>query len=78
MSDVLARIFLFVMIFAVYAVIFAAVGFLAAVPVYFLWNWLMPDLFHLQEITFMQAWGISWFTSILFKSTPATESPNNV
>ena len=26
--------------------------------IYYLWNWLMPDLIMAKEITFIQAWGM--------------------
>lgn len=34
-----------------------------------LWNWLCPDLFGLPEISFLQAWGLTTLTTILFKSS---------
>ena len=37
-------------------------------PVLWLWNWLMPVVFRLPEITFWQALGISLLSSLLFKS----------
>lgn len=40
---------------------------LISIPVMLLWDWLMPILFGLKEITLFQAWGISCFSSILFK-----------
>lgn len=46
-------------------------SFLSAIPTYFLWNWLCPQLFHLPIITFFQAWGIGWLCMILFKSNGA-------
>ncbi|MBI5077109.1 hypothetical protein HZB94_01890 [Candidatus Falkowbacteria bacterium] len=58
---IVAGIFFLVMMF-----IF---GLITAVPVYFLWNWLMPALFNIKTITFLQAWGISFLASILFKSS---------
>jgi len=43
---------------------------ISIVCVYYLWNWLMPDLIMAKEITFIQAWGIRtlvqfcvWFRS---------------
>lgn len=33
-----------------------------------LWNWLMPDIFGLVEITYWQAVGLCFLTSMLFKS----------
>lgn len=38
-----------------------------AIPIYLLWNWLMPEIFVLRAITFSQAWGIAWLTMLLFK-----------
>ena len=32
-----------------------------------LWNWLMPDIFGLKQITYWQAWGLIILSSILFK-----------
>ena len=37
-------------------------------PIYWLWNWLMPELFGLQAITFWQALGVALLSSCLFKS----------
>lgn len=48
--------------------LFAFVSVLGAIPTYFLWNWLAPEVFALNRITFAQAWGLVWLTSILFKS----------
>ena len=39
-----------------------------SLPVFFLWNWLMPDIFRLSTITFWQSIGISLLSSILFKT----------
>ena len=49
-------------------------GLLTALPVYLLWNWLMPELFHLPIITFWQALGIAVLSSILFKSSSSKSS----
>ena len=50
-------------------IIFAVVSIVAAIPPYFLWNWLMPAIFGLTTITFWQAWGLSFLSSILFKNS---------
>jgi hypothetical protein len=42
---------------------------IAAIPMYILWNWLMPELFGLKVVTFWQAWGMVFLTSILFKNS---------
>ena len=31
-----------------------------------LWNWLMPDIFGLKEITWIQALGLNFLTGLLF------------
>ena len=40
---------------------------LMALPVMWLWNWLMPTLFGLIEITYFPAMGIVLLSDILFK-----------
>lgn len=37
-------------------------------PVYLLWNWLMPLIFGLKTLTFFQSWGIMFLSGCLFKS----------
>lgn len=54
---ILAVIFLFAM--------------LAAFPVKWLWDWLMPDLFNLKEISVWQAWGMIVLSGLLFKGSAA-------
>ena len=41
---------------------------LLAFPTYFLWNWLMPDIFGLVRIDILQALGLNFLANILFKS----------
>jgi hypothetical protein len=41
---------------------------LFALPVMWLWDWLMPTIFGLPEITLFQAWGLSALSGLLFKS----------
>jgi hypothetical protein len=41
-------------------------------PLMILWDWLMPTLFGLPEITFWQACGLQLLATILFKSTSIT------
>jgi succinate dehydrogenase hydrophobic anchor subunit len=42
---------------------------LIALPTMWLWNALLPDLFHFQEIGFWQAFGLNLLSSLLFKSS---------
>jgi hypothetical protein len=60
--------------FTVVLIIAALIGF----PIMWLWNWLMPLIFHLPLITFWQAIGISVLSSLLFKNSykvPLKEKP---
>lgn len=50
-------------------VIIAGASLLGSLPLYLLWNWLMPMLFKLPEITWLQALGIGFLANILFKPT---------
>jgi hypothetical protein len=42
-------------------------------PLMLLWNWLMPPLFNLPEITFWQACGLQLLATILFKQINTTK-----
>ena len=44
-----------------------------ALPTMWLWNWLMPNLFGVKTITFLQAMGVNMLTGILFKSSNTTK-----
>ena len=54
------------------ATLFLAVGavisFLAGVPTWFLWNWLVPGIFGLREIGLIEAVGLNWLFSLLLTS----------
>jgi hypothetical protein len=39
-----------------------------ALPTMWLWDWLMPTIFGLKEITLFQAWGLLFLCGLLFKS----------
>ncbi len=54
--------------------VIAIVSIVAAIPTYLLWNWLMPEIFGLKEITFWQAWGINFLAGILFKNSSSKSS----
>lgn len=53
-------------------VITAAVALLLGWIVMMLWNWLIPDLFGLKEITYLQGWGIAFLCQTLFGSHSKT------
>ena len=46
----------------------AALGLVLGLVVMWLWNWLMPGIFNLPEITYWQAVGVFILCHLLFKS----------
>ena len=46
----------------------ALIALLLGFVVMLLWNWLMPEIFGLPEITFWQAWGLFLLSKILLGS----------
>ena len=47
-------------------VIVVLVALLLSIPFMLLWNWLMPSVFNLPSITFIQAIGLMILTSLIF------------
>jgi hypothetical protein len=46
-------------------------GMIMSLPVMLLWDWLMPVLFGLGTITWLQAWGLSLLCNFLFRGHTA-------
>ena len=42
-------------------------------PIMVLWNWLMPTIFGLPEITFWQACGLNLLATLLFRPLETTK-----
>jgi len=38
---------------------------LISVPVYIMWNWLVPNIFNLPYIDYVEAWGLMAFAVLL-------------
>ena len=49
--------------------IIVLVSFLLALPVMLLWNWLIPLILQLPELTLFQAWGLTVLCGFLFRSS---------
>lgn len=49
-------------------VVLFLVAALMSLPVMLLWDWLMPTIFGLPEITWLQAWGLLFLCGLLFRS----------
>lgn len=64
--EILSKIALFVALLIVVAL-------LMALPVMWLWNGLMPEIFGLTEISFWQALGINILSSLLFKTSTSSK-----
>ena len=57
-------------------VILALASFITGLLVMLLWNWLMPDLFNLPTISFIQGWGISFLSGLLFRTHTKVKNDN--
>ena len=71
------RFFIFIGAIAFFALCTCAEALLCGIPVYFLWNWLMPELFHLPELTIWQSIGICLLCEFLFKSSSYKRETKN-
>ena len=49
-----------------------------ALPLYFLWNWLIPPIFNLPEITMLQSFGLMLLSNLLFKSFNTNLNKNDI
>ena len=47
-------------------------AFLMSLPTMWLWNWLMPTIFGLTKIGWLQALGLNILSGILFKSSSSS------
>lgn len=45
---------------------FIVMSFLWGVPIWFLWNWLIPEIFELPEVSYWQASGLYALCKLLF------------
>ena len=51
------------------ALVVIGIALLYTLPVYFLWNWLVPKLFGLPKLTLLQALGFNLLAGFLFRSS---------
>ena len=58
----------FLEVFLVASLTLAFVALVLGLPLMLLWNWIMPNIFYFNKITFLQAVGLNLLSSILFKS----------
>jgi hypothetical protein len=55
--------------FAVVVGVICLVALITGLPLWILWNLVMPDVFDLPHITFWQAVGLQLIASLLFKNS---------
>ena len=68
MSNFLIQLSAWIFAFSfIFGLVFAFI-FLASFPFWLLWNWLIPPIFGLPDITLMQAFGL-WLMVVLVRST---------
>lgn len=49
-------------------------GFIMAWPVLWIWNWMMPDVFGVSEITYWQAFWGSFLAKLIFPNNTVSSS----
>jgi hypothetical protein len=69
--EILVVLIIGILSFVMFAFVF---GCILALPVMWLWNWLMPIIFQLPDVTFWQAWGLLFLSALLIKSAPTSSS----
>lgn len=52
-------------------------AFVMALPVMWLWNWLMPMLFGLKTLTWVEALGVNLLCGFLFKGSYSVNKQNS-
>ena len=57
--------------------IIAIAALIGGIIVMWLWNWLMPVIFGLTTITYLQGAGLTALCGLLFKSTSTTSKEDN-
>ena len=66
--NILEKVIIGLVGFFVFMIVISIVSFVIALFVFLLWNWLMPSLFNLPRLTYIQAWGLTLLTSFLLRS----------
>ena len=68
------KAFAFTVVFLGVIALSVAMGLFLALPVMWIWNAIIPDLFHGPVIAYWQAYGIYLLCAILFKSGSTSSS----
>lgn len=51
-------------------------SFVLCLPVMWIWNWIMPELFGLATVTWTQAWGLNLLCGLLFRAKVEVNNKN--
>ncbi len=70
MEDIIKGVFIVIIALLVFVVF----SLILAIPILFLWNWLIPTIFEGNTINYFQAWGLLVLCGILIKSTSSNSS----
>ena len=60
--------------FAAFVVVTIVAAAIMSLPVMLLWDWLMPSIFGLRTITWLEAWGLMFLCGLLFKSSSTSST----
>lgn len=66
MKDTIVRVIFFFLAYI-------GISIVCSIPFMLLWNWLMPSIFNLREVTLLEAFGLNMMGAILFKSNYTKE-----
>lgn len=67
-AELIEACFIWLSVLFLWIIMVVAVSAVLAVLVMLLWNWLMPIMFGLKTLTFLQSWGLTILCNILFKN----------
>ena len=71
------KIKLGLIVFTLGIILAVVLGALIAFPIMWLWNALMPDIFGLPELTYLQSWGLYILSGLLIKSSNVNTNNNS-
>lgn len=72
--ELFTKMVVFVMVALGAILLYAIIGMIVAFPVMWLWNAVVPDIFHLRRITWSDAWILYMLASILVRSSSGRNS----
>ena len=77
MDNWLVKVSTYVLAFMVVLLGVFFIGAVISLPFWLLWNWLIPDIFGLPEITWLQSFGLWLFVFLLRNNLGTLKSKSN-